>query len=77
MSEDQSRNVRVAMSLVVGVVAGSSDADDLVLEAFDDLGQAASAYAYLAGFLLQTLAQQRHQDPAATAIWVQSLLSRS
>lgn len=75
MEHDRAQ-ARLALSLVEGMLRGDAAVDNLVLEAFDDLEQAALAHAHLSGFLLQVLANERHQTPDVTARFIRSLLEQ-
>ena len=72
---DHRDEARLALALVAGLAEGDEAADELLVDAFDDLGQAARAHAYLAGFLLQALAASRGESTTGSAAWVRSLLS--
>ena len=77
MATDSGReDALVALALVAGVVDGNEAADAMIVEAFHDGGHAARAHAYLSGFLLQALADQRGEEPSQTVIWVRSLVKR-
>jgi len=65
---------RRALNLVEGAARGDTNVDPLLIEAFDNLDEAARAHAYLAGFLLQLLAHERHEGVASTATRVRRLL---
>lgn len=66
---------RLALALVAGLAEGDDAAGELLVDAFDDLGQAARAHAYLAGFLLNALAASRGESAVVAAGWVRSLLA--
>ncbi len=54
---------------------GELAADDLLTEGFANVGEAARAHAYLAGFLLTALADARHETPARSCDFVRHLLT--
>jgi len=66
---------RLALSLVEGTVRGDSAADDLLADGFGDLDEAARAHAYLTGFVVEVLAECRHETPAQTCAFVRRLLA--
>ena len=74
--DDDRAQARLALSLVEGMLRGDAAADRLVIDTFDDLEQAVRAHAHLSGFLLEVLAEERHQTPAATARFIRSLLEQ-
>ena len=65
----------MALALVRGLVERNEGADDLVVDAFDDMAQAAVSHAYLAGFLLQALAEQRRERVSETVAWIGTRLA--
>jgi hypothetical protein len=66
---------RLALSLVEGTLRGEVAADDLLAEGFANVGEAARAHAYLAGFLLTALADARHETPDQSCGFVRRLLA--
>ena len=54
---------------------GELAADDLLAEGFANVGEAARAHAYLAGFLLTALADARHETPEQSCGFVRRLLT--
>lgn len=66
---------RLALSLVEGTVRGDPAADALLADGFADVGEAARAHAYLAGFLLQALADARGETPDASCDFIRRLLA--
>jgi hypothetical protein len=54
---------RLALNLVEGTVRGEPAAAELLVDGFANVGEAARAHAYLAGFLLTALADARHDTP--------------
>ena len=66
----------MALSLAEGVARGDPSVDQVVVAGFTDLGEAAEAHAHLAGFLLQTLANERSEPLSETANYVRGLLAR-
>ncbi len=74
-AERRRARARVALSLVEGVARGDEAAEDLLVDAFDGLGDAAAAHAYLAGFVLQALADARGEPLARTCSYVRALLA--
>lgn len=71
------RRAMTALALAEGVARDDPTVDQVLVQAFDDMAQAAEAHAYLAGFLLQTLASASSEPIANTATYVRSLLQRS
>ena len=69
--------VLLALALAEGVARGDHAVDELVIAGFNDLEEAASAHAYLAGFLLQVLAHSRSGSLPETAGYVRDLLMRN
>jgi len=69
--------VRLALSLAEGLTRNDSDAEGLVLDAFDSIEAAARGHAYLAGFLLQVLADERNESVADAAEHLRRLLART
>ena len=67
---------RRALALVEGVVRGEQAAENLLVEAFSSVDEAAQAHAYLCGFMLQMLAAAHDESPTAAAARVRDLLSR-
>lgn len=68
---------RLALSLAEGAASNDSRADGLAVDAFDSVEDAAQAHAYLTGFLLQVLANERQETVQASAEHVKGLLNRS
>jgi hypothetical protein len=66
---------RLALSLVEGTLRREVAADDLLAEGFANVGEAARAHAYLAGFLLTALADARHETPDQSCGFVRRLLA--
>ena len=54
---------------------GDVAADELLADGFADVGEAARAHAYLAGFLLTALADARHETPEQSCRFVRRLLT--
>ena len=67
---------RRALALVEGVVRGEQAAENLLVEAFSSVDEAAHAHAYLCGFMLQMLATANDESHTASAARVRDLLSR-
>ena len=65
---------RLALSLVEGTVRGDSLADELLAEGFGDVDEAARAHAYLSGFVIEVLAEARHETPTQTCALIRRLL---
>ena len=75
---DDRRTLAVrALSLSAGVARADAAAEDLLVDAFDTLEEAAEAHAYLAGFLLEVLAGQRREDVDRTRAHLLTLLDRT
>jgi hypothetical protein len=68
------RLATLALALADGVARGDPASDDLLIEAFDDLAEASRAHAYLTGFLLQLLAEERQEEATATMRYVRSVI---
>jgi len=66
---------RLALSLVEGTVRGEPAAAELLAEGFADVGEAARAHAYLAGFLLIALADARHEMPEEACQFIRRVLA--
>jgi hypothetical protein len=66
---------RLALSLVEGTVRGEPGAEELLAEGFANVGEAARAHAYLAGFLLTALADARHETPAESCQFITRALA--
>jgi hypothetical protein len=66
---------RLALSLVEGTVRGDPAADELLVDGFGDLGEAARAHAYLAGFVVEILAESRQETTAQTCALVRHMLA--
>ena len=64
----------LALSIVEGLVQDAPGADDIALDAFDSLVAAALAHAYLAGFLLEMLAEHAGITPVEAAALVRTRL---
>jgi hypothetical protein len=69
--------VGLALSLAEGVALGDAGADDLLLDAFDSVEDAARAHAYLAGFLLQVVAAERQEPVSSSTAHMRRLLGRT
>lgn len=67
---------RLALGIVEGLVRESPGAEELALDVFDSLEQAAVAYAYLSGFLLEILAENLGMTGAEAASLVRARLDR-
>lgn len=67
----------LALALAEGVGTADPGVDDVILSGFSDLAEAGEAHAYLAGFLLQTLAAARHETISETSAYVRRLLEAS
>ena len=55
----EGRDARVALSLIEGVAQQIPEAEAMLVEAFDSQEDAAAAFAYLAGFLIEVVAASR------------------
>jgi hypothetical protein len=73
---DRRHLANLALSLVEGTVRNDPAADALLLDAFDSLEEAATAHAYLSGFLIQYLAEARGGGISLTIDAVRALLQR-
>jgi hypothetical protein len=65
---------RVALSLAEGTIGDAVGAEDLLVDAFADVEEAARAHAYLAGFVLVALANCRGETPQEACAYVRRLL---
>jgi hypothetical protein len=65
----------MALSVTEGMLRGDAAADDLAADAFDTAQDAALAYAYLAGFLLECLAEAKGESAERCAAGVRRLLA--
>ena len=75
--EQHRKEARLALSLVRGLVENTHGAHEILLDAFDDVAHAAVCHAYMSGFLLQALAEQRRESPSETAAWIGTLLAET
>ena len=74
---DRQRLARTALSIVAGVGRDDPDAEALITAAFASPEEAAEAYAYLCGFILEALAHEvRHGSIDAAKGYVERLISR-
>lgn len=74
--EPDARLAALALNLVEGTVEHRAAADDLLVEGFADLDEAARGHAYLSGFLLTMLADARGTTVRAACAEVRALLRR-
>ena len=72
---EQRRLANLALHLVEGSGRGDEQADALLAEAFQSHAMAALAHAYLTGFVLQLLAEERRESMEATVARVRLLLN--
>jgi hypothetical protein len=68
------RLAEVALGLAEGVARNDAAAESLLVDAFDSVEQAAHAHAYLAGFLLVLLAEERNEGVSDCGLYVRSML---
>jgi hypothetical protein len=68
------RAAKVALSVIPGQLREDPKADEIALEAFGSLEEAASSYAYLAGFLLQSYGIATGQTAPQAAATIRSHL---
>ena len=73
--DDPTKRAHRALSLVQGLLDGDPAASGLLHDSFDSQEDAADSFAYLAGFLLEILAEWRHEPPASTVRYVRDLLA--
>ncbi len=71
-----SRKALVALALAEGVARSDHSADALIVAGFDSHEEAALAHAYLVGFVIQLLAEERNEGVRATAAYVRRLLDQ-
>jgi len=64
---DRRRPALLALNIAGGLSREDADAEALALAAFADLEEAAEAYAYLTGFLLQALADTAYDGSVGRA----------
>lgn len=69
-------DARLALSIVEGLVRDAPGAEGVALDAFDSLEAAAVAHAYLAGFVLELLAEHAGVSPSDAAALVRLRLDR-
>lgn len=74
VDDDARRDARLALSLAEAVARDDDAAEPFLVDAFDDVADAAEAHAYLSGFLLTVVADLRHESPADAAVYVRRLL---
>lgn len=67
---------RRALALVEGVARGEQAAENLLVDAFASVDEAARAHAYLCGFLLQLVAAAFGESTAGAAVRVRDLMDR-
>jgi len=65
---------KLALALIEGSLTVGDAADALFVDAFVSLDEAAFAHAYLAGFVIEFLAQQRNERPHETVVEIRRLL---
>jgi hypothetical protein len=71
---DRRELAMLALALIEGSLTVGDAADQMFIEAFSSLDEAAFAHAYLAGFVIQYLAEQRHERPDQTVAEIRRLL---
>ena len=64
---DRQRLARTALSVVAGVGRDDPDAEALITAAFVSHEEAAEAYAYLCGFILEALAHEGYRGSIEAA----------
>ncbi len=69
------RLANLALHLIEGSERGDERADALLAEAFESHASAALAHAYLTGFVLQLLAEERREPMETTVARVRLLLN--
>jgi len=75
---DRQRLARTALSIVAGVGRDDPDAEALITAAFVSHEEAAEAYAYLCGFILEALAHEGyHASIEAAKGYVERLIGKS
>jgi hypothetical protein len=72
--DERRRLAALALRLVEGVEAGDEHADALLADALGSYEAAALAHAYLSGFVLRLLADERQESIGATVARVRLLL---
>ncbi|HEX5587378.1 MAG TPA: hypothetical protein VFZ17_08730 [Acidimicrobiia bacterium] len=72
---DRRELARLALALVEGSLTVGDAADELFVDAFESLEEAATAHAYLAGFILEYLAVERGEQPVQTVAEIRRLLA--
>jgi hypothetical protein len=64
----------LALALVEGSLSVGAAADELFIDAFESLEEAAAAHAYLTGFVIEYLAALRNERVASTVGEIRRLL---
>jgi hypothetical protein len=75
MDRDRRRLAGLAVLVAEAAARGDDSADGLLVDAFSSLEEAATAHAYLSGWVLQLLAASRGEDVAATLAYVRRTLA--
>ncbi|HEY3670789.1 MAG TPA: hypothetical protein VGN51_07640 [Acidimicrobiia bacterium] len=73
---DRRELAKLALALVEGSLTVGDAADQMFVDAFTSLDEAVVAHAYLAGFVIEYLAEQRHELPAQTSAEIRRLLEQ-
>jgi hypothetical protein len=71
---DRRELARLALALVEGSLSVGEAADEMFVDAFESLEEAAFAHAYLTGFVVQYLAVQRAERADQTVAEIRRLL---
>ena len=72
---DRRTLARLALALVEGSVRFGEAADEMFVDTFESLEEAAHAHAYLAGFVLQFLASLRGETVDQTVAEIRRVLN--
>jgi len=68
------KRAELALSVVQGLLHEDAGAERMAIDAFDSLEDAATAYAYLVGFLIEDLADARRTSVAMAIAGVRARL---
>jgi hypothetical protein len=71
---DRRELARLALALVEGSLTVGASADEMFIDAFESLEEAASAHAYLTGFVVQYLAAERGETVDQAVVRIRRLL---
>ncbi len=72
---DRKTLARLALALVEGSLQFGQGADEMFVDTFESLEEAAHAHAYLTGYVLQFLARERGEEVHQTVNAIRSMLN--